>query len=158
MLWLRLGLSCRRKLLCSSPSARLPHDVYALIAKLVYIKSLYRTKATRYVITILRVNRAYSLMRQCKYPNKTDTGRNTMSLGLRLKSPTSLTTLVKPNMKTNWAQKAYRRLAGSQPSVAHQHEARSSGSTTNAKEVKVLHSNDPQCLGQPRADPHHRHG
>ncbi len=28
MLWLRFGLSWRRKLLCSSPSARLPQDVY----------------------------------------------------------------------------------------------------------------------------------
>lgn len=60
-----------------------------------------------------------------------------MSLGFRTKSPTSLTTLVNANMKTNCVQKAYLRPVRSHPSVAFQHDTSRSGSTTKASEVKV---------------------
>lgn len=67
----------------------------------------------------------------------TDTGRNMTSLGLRRNRPISFTTLVKANMKVNWAQKAYCRFCRSQLPVAHQAEARRRGSKTKAKDVKV---------------------
>lgn len=64
-------------------------------------------------------------------------GTKMISEGFRLKSPTSLTTFVKANMKINWAQKAYWRLLRSQFAVAHQQDARRRGSMANANEVKV---------------------
>lgn len=53
------------------------------------------------------------------------------------KSPTSLTTLVKPNMKMISAAKRVYRSLSFQRSVPHQHEMSRSGSTTKAKDVKV---------------------
>lgn len=72
-----------------------------------------------------------------KYPKTIETGRNIMSLGFFLNRPTSLITLVKPNMKMNWAQNARLRASASQSSVAHQQDRRSRGSTRNARDVKV---------------------
>jgi hypothetical protein len=66
-----------------------------------------------------------------------DTGRNTMSLGFLRNSPTSFTTLVKPNMNANSAPSSMYRLLGSQFSVPHQHERSKRGSNKKASEVKV---------------------
>lgn len=49
--------------------------------------------------TMLRVNSAYSLMRPWNQPKTIDSGRNIMSLGLRLKRPQSFTVFVKPKTK-----------------------------------------------------------
>lgn len=37
MLWLRGGFSCRRKVLCSSPSSRLPQDVCILCQIIAWV-------------------------------------------------------------------------------------------------------------------------
>lgn len=60
-----------------------------------------------------------------------------MSLGFFLNRPTSLMTLLKPNMKINWAQKARFRASMSQSAVAHQQDASRRGSTRKASEVNV---------------------
>ena len=66
-----------------------------------------------------------------------DTGRNTMSLGFLRNSPTSFTTLVKPNMNAISAPSRMYRFLSSHVSVPHQHEKSKRGSTRKASEVKV---------------------
>ena len=60
-----------------------------------------------------------------------------MSLGFLRNSPTSFTTLVKPNMKAISAPSSMYRFRSSHFSVPHQHEKSKSGSTKKASEVKV---------------------
>lgn len=61
-----------------------------------------------------------------------------MSQGFLRKSPTSFTTLVKQNTKTNSAPKSAYRSLRVQLAVPHQHERRTRGSVAKAKEVKVV--------------------
>jgi hypothetical protein len=76
-------------------------------------------------------------MNPWKYPKMMEMGRNTMSLGFFRNSPTSLTTLVKQNMKMSSAAKSVYRLVDVQFSVPHQHENRIRGSVIKANEVNV---------------------
>lgn len=80
-------------------------------------------------------------MRPWKYPNTIDNGRYKMSLGFRLKSPQSLTILVKPKTKTICAITRDCRVDGSKFAVAFHNAKGMKGSMTKASEVKVAMCN-----------------